>query len=256
MFYQFQMKISRLKSLSIALLVFVAFACDREEQESPYVINNSVYPTDFLAEEKYTDLVLEVVYVEGYQPTAAALNNLVAFLNQRLHKPGGITVVQRSIPSPGRTTVDASYIREFEKTQRQRVTGGKQLTAFLLFLDAEYSTSTSSSKVLGVAYGVSSLAVFEKNVQQASGGINQPTGAALETTVLNHEFGHVLGLVNNGTSMVSPHQDTGHSAHCSDTECLMYYKAETNVIAGDILGTGVPQLDVNCIADLKAAGGK
>ena len=249
------MKISQLKSLSIALLLVVAFACDKEE-ESPIVKNNSVFPVDFLSETKYNTLVLEVVYVEGYQPSTAALNNLVSFLGQRLNKSGGITVVKRGISSPGRMTIDVDVIRELEKTNRQKVTDGKQITAFLVFLDAEYSGSTTNSKVLGVAYGASSIAVFEKNVQEFTGGINQPPATALETTILGHEFGHVLGLVNNGTNMVSPHQDTGHSAHCSDTECLMYYKAQTNAIAGEILGGGVPQLDANCIADLKAAGGK
>jgi hypothetical protein len=249
------MKLSHLKSLGFLLLVLIAFSCEKEE-ESPFVLNNSVYPGDFLSDMKFTELVIEVVYVEGNQPTQASLNNLVAFLNQRLNKPGGITVVQRSIPSPGRTTVDAAFIRELEKANRQRVTRGKQLTAWLFFSDAEYSNSTSSSKVLGVAYGVSSVAIFEKTVKALTGGVNQPSAASLETTIMSHEFCHVLGLVNNGISMVSPHQDTSHNAHCSDTDCLMYYKVETNIIAGDVLGAGVPMLDVNCLADLRAAGGK
>lgn len=249
------MKFSRLKSLGIALLVVMAFACDRDD-DSPFEVNNSVFPGDFLSDKKYTQLVIEAVYVEGYQPSETALNSLVSFLNQRLNKPAGITVVQRSIPSPGRSTIDVDLIREIEKANRQRVTSGNQLTAWLFFVDGEYSKSTSSSKVLGVAYGSSSVAVFEKTVNDFTGGLNEPSAASLETTILNHEFGHVLGLVNNGTSMVSPHQDTGNSAHCSDTECLMYYKAETDVIVGDILGGGVPELDANCIADLKAAGGK
>lgn len=249
------MKLSHLKTLSILLFVLIAFSCDKDE-ESPFEINNSVFPGDFLSAKKYTSLVLEVVYVEGFEPSSAGLTNLVDFLNQRLNKPGGITISKRSIASPGRATVDASFIREIEKTNRQKVTGGSQLTAWLYFVDAEYSTSTSGSKVLGVAYGSSSIAIFEKTVQDFTGGLNQPAASALETVILGHEFGHILGLVNNGTNMVSPHQDTSHSAHCSDTECLMYYKAETHVIAGELATGDVPALDVNCIADLKAGGGK
>lgn len=248
------MKFSRVRSLSVILIVLIAFACGQEE-ESPFNINNSVFPGDFLSGSKYTKLVLEVGFVEGYEPSTASLNSLVTFLDQRLSKPGGITISKRIVPSPGRTKIDADVMREIEKTQRQKVTGGDQLTAWLYFVDAEYSSSTSSSKVLGVAYGPSSIAVFEKTVKEFTGGINQPTAAALETTILGHEFGHVLGLVNNGTSMVSPHQDSNHAAHCSDPDCLMYYKAESHNIAGDIIA-GVPQLDANCIADLKAAGGK
>lgn len=242
-------------ALLVILLVLIAFSCDKEE-ESPFETNNSVFPGDFLAGTKYTKLVLEVGYVEGFEPTSTSLNNLVVFLNQRLNKPGGITISKKLVPSPGRAKIDADVIREIEKTQREKVTGGDQLTAWLYFVDAEYATSTTGSKVLGVAYGPSSIAVFEKTVQEFTGGTGQPSEAVLEMTILGHEFGHILGLVNNGTSMVSPHQDTGHAAHCSDPDCLMYYKAETQIIAGELVGEGVPALDANCIADLKAAGGK
>ena len=250
------MKFTRFKLLPVALLLFVVFSCDQEEVQSPYVVNNSVFPGDFLSDKKYTQLILEVVFVEGNEPTQSALNNLVAFLGQRLNKPTGITTVLRSIPTAGKTTFDASDLRDLEKIHRQRVNTDKLITAWLFFVDGEYSTNTSTSKVLGVAYGPSSIAVFEETVNQMSGGLNQPRTAALETTILEHEFGHILGLVNNGTSMVAPHQDTDHSAHCSSLDCLMYYKAETRIVGSDITGKGVPVLDENCLADLRAAGGK
>lgn len=237
------------------MLVLIAFSCGNEEQ-SPVDANNSVFPGDFLSDKKFTSVLIEVAFVEGYEPTSASLNNLVSFLGEHLNKPGGITIVKHVLPATGRTTVDAGFMREYEKAQRRQVTGGEQITVWLMFLEAEYSSNTTSSKVLGVAYAPSSIAVFEKTVKSLGGGGYQPSTASLETTVLTHEFGHILGLVNNGTSMVSPHQDTGHNAHCSNPDCLMYYKAQTNGIADDILGGGVPVLDANCIADLKAAGGK
>lgn len=249
------MKFSHFKSLGLILLVLVAFSCDKEV-ESPVVINNSVFPGDFLSDKKYTKVLIEAAFVDGYEPTSVSLDNLVGFLEQHLNKPGGIAVIKRLIPSPGRVTVDAGFMREFEKTNRQEVTGGDQITVWLMFLDTDYSSTAGNTKVLGVAYAPSSIAVFEKTVKSLGGGGYQPPTSSLETTVLTHEFGHILGLVNNGTSMVSPHQDTANNAHCSDPDCLMYYKAETHNVGDYIIGGGVPQLDVNCVADLKAAGGK
>ncbi len=213
-------------------------------------------PGDFLTEKTYTTLNIEVVYVAGYQPTVDALDNLRTFLGQRLNKSGGITISQRSISSPGRTSVDLDVIRELEKTNRRQTTSGKTITAYIFFIDAEYSQSTSTSKVLGVTYGASAICVFGPTIKSFTGGIGRPSAASLESVILGHEFGHVLGLVNNGISMVTSHHDDTHSGHCSDTKCLMYYQAQTNTIAGNLVGSAIPTLEANCLADLKAAGGK
>lgn len=236
------------------LMAAILLGCDKDDPSSSS--NNATLPVDFLSDQKYTGLAVEVVYVEGNQPTVLALNNLTNFLDQILNKPGGITVTQRSIRSTGQSVLTVDDIRSIEKSNRQLVTSGKTVAAWIYFADADYSTSTSDSEVLGIAYGASSIAVFEKAVKELGGGFNEPSVASLETTILTHEFGHLLGLVNNGTPMMSPHQDTPHAAHCTNPDCLMYYKAATHIVAEDILGNGVPQLDENCIADLKKAGGR
>lgn len=250
------MKSIRLKSLALVVLVAIAFGCEKDPEVPAYVVNNSVKPVDFLSDKTYTALNIEVGYVDGYQPSAAALSNLTTFLTQRLNKSATITVTQHTIPATGRVTIDVDAIREMEKLQRKTVTSGKILTAWIMFLDVEYSESTSTSKVLGIAYGASSMAVFEKSVASYTQP-NMPARSAIETLILDHEFGHILGLVNNGTTMVAPHQDSGHGAHCSNPDCLMYWQAEGSTNLADVLGNNsVPPLDANCIADLKANGGK
>jgi hypothetical protein len=194
--------------------------------------------------------------VEGYQPSPAALNNLVSFLAERLNKSGGINVTQRAMPATNRMNIDINGIRDLERAQRQSVTSGKILTAWIMFLDTEYSESTASSKVLGISYGASSIAIFEKSVYDYVQP-DMPARATLETVVIDHEFGHILGLVNNGTPMVTPHKDPDHGSHCTNTQCLMYWKTEENINLTDLLGNQTyPTLDANCLADLKAAGGK
>jgi hypothetical protein len=44
-------------------------------------------------------MVIEVVYVAGFEPSANRLP-IVIFLSARTFKPGGISVIKRSIPSP------------------------------------------------------------------------------------------------------------------------------------------------------------
>jgi hypothetical protein len=249
------MKLPSLKSLAVLMLWAIAVSCHREPELPAYVVNNSVHPVDFLTANNYTTLNIEIAYVDGYSPTTSSLTNLKLFLQERLNKTA-INVTQHSISSPGKSTVDIDFVRELEKGNRQSATSGKTLTAWIVFLDAEYSESTSTSKVLGISYGASSMAIFEKTVFGFTKP-DMPARGALETVVVNHEFGHILGLVNNGTAMVSPHQDNANGAHCNNEKCLMFWKAEANVNLADLLGNDdLPVLDDACVNDLKAAGGK
>jgi hypothetical protein len=49
-------------------------------------------------------MVVELVYVEGFEPSAKSVTNFV-LLNARTYKPGGITVVKRAIASPGKPVI-------------------------------------------------------------------------------------------------------------------------------------------------------
>lgn len=238
----------------LALFALTVFACDKDDD--PAVQNSLVTPQDFLASTTYKSLTVEIVYVEGFQPASATVNNITAFLAARLNKPSGINITQRSIASPGGAPYSADRLRSIEKSNRQQNTGGQTLTAYFFFADGDYSGSSGASKTLGVAYGQSSMAMFEKTVREFAGGLNQPSVATLETTVLEHEFGHVLGLVSNGTPLQSQHQDAAHPGHCNNQDCLMYYLAETSGIATNLFGGSIPVLDASCLADLKANGGK
>jgi hypothetical protein len=243
------------KKFFLFLVVFaVAVGCDRDDD--PAIKNRSVRPADFLSDATYKSLTVEIVYVEGFQPTASTVQNLKAFLTARLNKPTGINIVQRAVPSSGATVMTADFLRELELEYRTENTGGSNITAYFYFSDADYASNSGNSKTLGVAYDYSSMAVFDKSVREFSGGAGKPSITTLQTTVIFHEFAHILGLVNNGTQMQQQHQDESHEGHCTSQDCLMYYLAETSGIAANLFGGTVPSLDANCLADLKANGGK
>lgn len=205
---------------------------------------------DFLSADKYTALELEVVYVEGFRPAQASLDNLKTMLEARLHKPDGITIATREIPSPGVDGYTYDRLKDIEKRERTKDPSGSTLTAFIFFADKPYITKGASTRVLGLFYGQTSVAVFEKTVHDASGGFGQPGGVVMETWVLYHEFGHVMGLVNNGTEMLENHEDGERMGHCNNDRCIMHFESDAR------LKSGVPGFDVNCLADLKANGGK
>jgi len=206
---------------------------------------------DFLSGNVFSSVNIQVEYCPGMQLQQSSLNNLVTFLQAHLNKAGGITITQVPVPSIARATVSISDITSFEDTHRTFFSGGSSIGVCILVVDAGYATSG----VAGVAYRNTSIAVMGKSVQAASGGLGQPSRVRMESTVLNHEFGHLLGLVNNGIGMVTPHADDAHKPHCNNKNCLMYYEIENGGFT-DQFDNSIPQLDANCVNDLRSAGGK
>jgi hypothetical protein len=130
-----------------------------------------------------------------------------------------------------------------------------QIAVWAYFADGKASGDTNTQVTLGTAYRNTSFIIYEATVQSLSGGLNEPSTAVLESTVIEHEFGHILGLTNFGAPMQTPHEDTSNSKHCNVESCLMYYAATTGNNLMNLGGT-IPQLDALCIADLQANGGK
>jgi hypothetical protein len=207
---------------------------------------------DLLSAAKYSSVKIEIQYMPGYQPDAAAINNLTAFLNSLINKPGGVSIIQTQIASAGNTVLTLNDIATVEKNNRTVYTSGSQLGVYFLFTDGSYS----DANVLGLAFRNTSMAILGKTIHDNSGGIGQTSRTKLEITVLEHEAGHILGLVNIGSPMQSNHQDAAHGNHCNNTSCLMYYASETTDILGILLTGSIPTLDANCKADLTVNGGK
>ena len=230
--------------------------CKKQKLEDQKQEAAVVEPSGYLSASKYENLVVEVQYVNGYKPTSSSIANMQSFLRTRLNKPGGITVHYKEIEGLNKSAYSAQDIRDLEEEQRTKYPEEPELAAYIVFLDKPYSENSGNNQTLGIAYAPTSMAIFEKTIQELSGGIGQPSTEKLETSVVNHEFGHVLGLVNNGTPLTSDHHDESHGAHCDNEECLMYWSVETSDFVSNLLGSSIPELDQACIDDLKANGGK
>jgi hypothetical protein len=211
---------------------------------------------DLLANTKFDKLVVEVMFIDGFQPTSTAINNFKTFLEQRLNK-GSVIITQRNIGVSTKNIYSINDIKELEDNNRQKFNSDDEIAVSGLFVNGEYSENTSDGKVLGVAYRNTSFVIFEETVKSFSTGVLAPSVSTLESVVINHEFGHILGLVNVGSPMQNNHQDIAHGRHCTDEACLMYWTAETGEgLINMLSGGSVPNLDDQCIADLQANGGK
>ncbi len=136
-----------------------------------------------------------------------------------------------SISSQNKTTWTTTDIINLAKTYRTSTSTQTTGNFFVAFVNGYYSSdgSTQNTNVIGVNItGTPYIAIFKQVV--TSTGSTTPSGIAtrvyVEQSTLVHEMGHALGLVNNGVTMTSSHQDTANGKHCSDTTCVMYYANE------------------------------
>ena len=180
----------KFKSLSF-LIISLIIGCNND---APQVQLPTVFPVDFLSSAKYDMLIVEIGYIAGFQPNSATVDNIKAFLQQRLNKPGGITVIQNEIPSQGKNSYSPAELLSVESSSRSQKDTGTTITIFMFFADGDYASNLSSLKSFGLTMSNSSLTVFEKTIRSYSGASGQPSVVRLESTVALHELGHMFGL--------------------------------------------------------------
>jgi hypothetical protein len=207
---------------------------------------------DLLSNSTYTSAKIEIQYMPGFAPDAGAIAHLSGFLGSYLNKPGGILIVQKEITASGNTTLSIQDIASIEKQNRTVFTTGSEMGIYILYTNGIFS----ENKVLGSSYHNTSMVVYGKTIHDNSGGLGQTSRTKLEATILTHEFGHLLGLVDIGTAMQTNHKDAAHAGHCNNSNCLMYHTAETTDALGLLVSGSIPSLDANCTVDLTANGGK
>lgn len=212
---------------------------------------------NLLSDNTFNSMIIELVYVEGFEPTQTAIDNLISFLNDRTYKPNGIAVEKREIPSPGNETYTIEEIADIERAERKNYNTSGRIAVWAFFVDGKSANDTDDSVVLGTAYWNTSFVIYENTVQNLSNSTFEPRRDLLETTVITHEFAHLLGLTNLGTPLQSAHEDSEHPKHCDVDTCLMYWASETGAGVSNMINMdSAPELDAQCIADLQANGGK
>ena len=189
-----------------------------------------------LSADKYTRLLLELQYMPGSRLADSTIDNITAFLESICHKPAGIEIEQTEI-SISAPTLSLDNVRTMEKKYRTTYTTGKTMIIYGLITDGH----SDSSLIAAYSYHNTSFVVYGKVIKDDVAHVGR---VHLETFLLMHELGHLMGLTNKGAPMQQPHEDSVVMHHCTNHNCTMYY------------GTVSTQLDSNCLRDLRANGGK
>ena len=232
------------------LFVFIFINCSKsngsEEEitkidKSANLLGTGDSSNDILSNSKYNKLKLEIAYVKNFRPTSTAMADLVEFLKELTYKEN-IEIEYKELTSTGKEKLSLQEVADLESENRTAYNTGNTLAIYIYFSDAP-SEDDDPGKSLLITTGT------------------------VETATLNHEFGHLFGLVNLGTAMVNAHEgtttdDNGNtipSQHCDQDNCLMRAELEFGGAMGKMLvakNGQVPDLDAECLLDLKANGGR
>lgn len=239
-----------------ASVIFILAGCKKSDNPNDpdgfYSRSVGASANELLSDARFKSLKIEIQYMTGYTLSSTTISHIQSFLSSLINKSGGITVVTKEVAPSSLTTLNINQVADIEKANRTVYSTGNEISVYILLTNGLYS----DNNVIGAAYRNTSVVLFGKKIADNSGGIGQPGRAKLESTVADHEFGHLLGLVDLGSSMQTGHKDGAHGNHCNNSNCLMYFQADTQDMLGILITGNIPTLDANCLADLRANGGR
>ncbi|NKI33169.1 hypothetical protein [Croceivirga thetidis] len=185
---------------------------------------------DIVSNADFDRLVVQIAHVTGFRPTQAAMDAFEEYLRELTFKED-ITINFLELGSPDEETLTLSEISEFEIDNRTSYNDGRTLAIYIYFADSPSDDDEEDEGLvtLGAVYRNTSMVIFESTIRSLANRSALITLADLETATLNHEFGHLFGLVNLGTPTINDHEETttdenneviGNN-HCNVDGCLM-----------------------------------
>lgn len=258
-----------MKWLSIGLLIFTV-ACSKNKKIEAFPSNPAETTQNYF--KSASQLTVQVAYEPGAEPYD---DNLAAYggvsiwwlleenlnaLFQGRSNPPVITVPKTmsefsAIPAQNKTAWTLSDLMNLASAHRNGVSSANQSYFWVVFLNGHFHDGTTlQTGTIGLSIrGTTVLAIFKDVVRGTAAGNGTLVPRYVEQSTLIHEMGHALGLVNIGLPPTTTHEDTGHAGHCSNPNCVMYWRNEgtadmVNFVRSAISGSFI-MYDAQCLQD-------
>lgn len=194
-----------------------------------------------------------------WQITNANLTRVFQSSPKTITVPDRLAEMQEltDVPAGNFTSDDLLDIASKHRDQQPTATTA---TYYIVFVDGYYDDGTGpQTDVLGISLGDTGVIGMFKPVITSTEASVAAVSKIVEQSVVVHELGHALGLVNRGLPMQTAHEDTAHAHHCTDDKCVMYWANEGTAsaitFAKQVAESGSSVLfDTDCLADVDAAG--
>lgn len=185
---------------------------------------------DILSNDNFDKIVIEIAYVTGFKPTADAMTQFTDYLRQHTFKDD-IALTYNELPSPTEDELTLKEISDLELKNRTAFNRDRTLAIYIYFADApaEGDDLEGGLVTLGAVYRNTSMVIHEVTVRKLAARSLTISNTDVETVTLNHEFGHLFGLVDLGSDMVNDHESKSENDdgvlvgdnHCNQDNCLM-----------------------------------
>jgi hypothetical protein len=279
---------SKYHFFALALMLLVSINCSKDSNEgttgeisipvdkTPNLQGTGDSANDLLSNTNYGKLLLEIAFVEGFRPSSQTETDVLEFIREVTFK-NDIEITYKSLPSPEEETLTIEEINDLETQNRTLFNTDDAVALYIYFADAPNAEDDPDSELvtLGAVYRNTSMVIYESEVRKLAATSTLISTATVETATIQHEFGHLLGLVNLGSDMINPHEahetdengepvldengnPTGNN-HCDADGCLMSAELEFTLGMKRMLvakNGAVPVLDDECKRDLRANGGR
>ena len=190
--------------------------------------------------ESVTSIVIEVDYAVGAEPytgDAGQLGDLWSLFGDNAERIfGGAKTVSypnqldqmEALTDINGESFSTEDILAIADAHRNQASTSETAAYYVLWLDGFFRDSQVEQSVIGVSLGTTRvIAMFKPVIESiAIPGGNEALERFAEQTTLVHEFGHAVGLVNNGIPLTSDHHDAENGAHCTNRDCIMYWANE------------------------------
>ena len=247
---------NKFKSFLAACILVFTISCSKNSSDSDNSdtsVNKSANllatgdsARDILSNDNFDTLVIEIAYVTGFKPTESAITQFTDYLKEHTFKEE-IELVYTELSSPSEDELTLQEIADLETKNRTVFNTGSSLSIYIYFSDApaEGDDLEDGLVTLGSVYRNTSMIIHEVTVRELATLSSSINEADVETTTLNHEFGHLFGLVDLGTDMVNDHQSESENEdgqlvgdnHCNQIGCLMRAELQFGSSTGKSLQT-------------------
>jgi hypothetical protein len=253
------------------MLILITLGCTTDPQKDPDEPDRSanLLPAgasagDLLQNADYSRLLIQIAYVNGFAPSDTAIEDLREFIMLRTFKED-IQFDFLPLPQTGKEVLSLQEVADLELKNRTAYNAENTLALYLFFSDApsDMDDPDNNTYTLGAVYRNTSMVLYGTTIRLLASKIQGITVADSEAATLQHEFGHLLGLVDMGSDPINEHTDPDSENHCFEADCLMQASLKFNSGLGKTMRnriakqlTAVPDLGPECLRDLKAAGGR